>query len=375
MDGGYTPANDADDGAGTLADDAGNRNFETNTLSYASSDAEVTVHLVNASVSGGHAEGDTIATYERLVPTEDDPNNEVDVVTFANVTGSKHNDHLTGDSNGNHLVGGAGDDILMAGAGMDLVIGGPGADTLDGGEDSMERNNMVPGPGENAEEGNMVPASIDWAVYKHSMDAVTVDLSTNRGTAGDAMGDTLANIELIWGSENGDTFIMSAGRDIIEGDGGSDTVSYEESGMGVWVDLSEAAQHTTVVATTTGDDAMQFPRDPDPAAVDEPASDLAGVPRLDAMGMDFDADNVEDEDDNPNANGAAGDRLRSIENLTGSSFKDELTGDAQNNVIKGMGGNDILSGGGDGADDAGVDELYGGDGDDTLTVVAAMVIC
>ena len=364
LDGGYTPANDADDGAGTLADDDGNRNFETNTLSYASSDAGVTVNLVTASVSGGHAEGDTIATFERLVPTEDDENNEVDVATFANVTGSMHDDRLTGDNNGNHLVGGAGDDVLRAGAGMDLVIGGPGADTLDGGEDNMERNNMVPGDTDDdgdIDDDETVPASIDWAVYKHSMDAVTVDLTTNRGTAGDAMGDTLANIELIWGSENGDTFIMGPGPDIIEGDGGSDTVSYEESGMGVWVDLGEAAQHTTVVATT-GDDPMQFPRDPDPAAVTAPASGLAGVPRLDAMGMDFDVDNVEDEDDNPNANGAAGDRLRSIENLTGSSFKDELGGDGQNNVIKGMGGNDVLDGG-----SGGEDMIYGGDGDDTIT--------
>ena len=47
----------------------------------------------------------------------------------------------------------------------------------------------------------MVAASIDWAVYKHAAEAVTVDLSTNMGTGGEAMGDTLRNIELIWGSE------------------------------------------------------------------------------------------------------------------------------------------------------------------------------
>ena len=90
----------------------------------------------------------------------------------------------------------------------------------------------------------MIPASIDWAVYRGSMEAVTVDLSTNRGTAGEAMGDTLVNIELVWGSNNGDTFIAGPGADIIEGDGGSDTVSYEASEMGVTVDLSDDAQHT-----------------------------------------------------------------------------------------------------------------------------------
>ena len=75
--------------------------------------------------------------------------------------------------------------------------------------------------------------SIDWAVYKGAAEAVTVDLSTNMGTGGEAMGDTLRNIELVWGSEKGDTFIASNGADIIEGDGGSDTVSYEASELGV----------------------------------------------------------------------------------------------------------------------------------------------
>ena len=367
LDGGYTPVNDAGDAASTdTAADAGNRNFQMNTLSYASSDAGVTVNLATATATGGHATGDTIVTYEEDAPTEDDPNNEIDVATFVHVIGSMHDDRLTGNQHNNHLTGGGGDDTLRGSAGMDLVIGGPGADMLDGGEDMNEKDNMVPGDANNdgtVADGEMVAASIDWAVYKSSEDAVTVDLSTNRGTAGDAMGDTLANIELIWGSENGDTFIMGPGPDIIEGDGGSDTVSYEASDMGVWVNLEQDAQHTTVPADTSGAETVQFPADPDPAAVTSPASGLTGVPRLDAMGNPFvDGTNEEDPDDNPNANGAAGDKLRSIENLTGSAMKDTLGGDEQNNVIKGMGGDDIITGG-----SAGEDKLYGGDGDDMIT--------
>ena len=41
-----------------------------------------------------------------------------------------------------------------------------------------------------------------------------VDLSTSMGTGGEAMGDTLRNIELVWGSEHDDTFIASNGADI-----------------------------------------------------------------------------------------------------------------------------------------------------------------
>ena len=67
-------------------------------------------------------------------------------------------------------------------------------------------------------------------------------------------------------------------------------------------------------------------------------------------------DQIED-----NTNGAAGDRLGGIENLTGSAQGDTLTGMTVANVLKGGGGDDTLSGG-----LAGNDTLEGGAGDDTL---------
>ena len=369
-------------GADEMDGDNGNETDQVRSmadvLSYAGSDAGVTVHLATASASGGHADGDTIATFEVTITAEDEDEDdtEIDVSTFEYVTGSMHDDSLTGDHRDNHLVGGGGDDALRGGAGADLLIGGPGADMLDGGEDEDEdENNMVPDPSENAAEDAMVAAFIDWAVYKHAKEGVTIDLSTNMGTGGEAMGDTLRNIELVWGSEFADTFIASNRADIIEGDGGSDTVSYEASELGVTVNLSSAAQHTTVPTTGSGD-TLVFPADDDPATVTNPASGLTGVPRRDAMGAVFDENNIEDEDDNPNANGAAGDKLRSIENLTGSDNNDSLTGDANANILKGGAGDDMLIGSSARADGADAnqanplvaidDMMYGGDGDDTL---------
>ena len=46
---------------------------------------------------------------------------------------------------------------------------------------------------------------------------------------------------------------------------------------------------------------------------------------------------------NAETNGAFGDRLGSIENLTGSNHRDVLTGDENPNVLKGGGGNDMLN--------------------------------
>ena len=159
---------------------------------------------------------------------DDDDDEEIDVATFVNVTGSAHNDSLSGDRFGNHLVGGAGDDSLRGGAGGDILSGGPGADRMDGGSSLA----MVDNPA--TEEIDESEQHEDWAAYRSAKDdGVTVNLNTGRGTAGDAMGDTLKNIELIWGSKQGDTFIASAGADTIHGDGGSDTVSYEASKHGV----------------------------------------------------------------------------------------------------------------------------------------------
>ena len=363
LHGGYT---DSDEGA-----EGNQANSEANTLSYASSDAGVTVNLATASASGGHAAGDTIMTYDELAPTDDDENNEVEVATFANVTGSMYDDRLTGDKQDNHLTGGAGDDILRGGSSQrgdgstaaiirgDVLVGGPGADMLDGGEDAGERDDMVHVDANEdgvVDDGEMRPASVDWAVYKHAAAGVTVDLSTGMGTGGEAMGDTLMNIELVWGSEKDDIFIAGPGADTIEGDGGSDTVSYEASSLGVTVNLSTTAEHRTAQGSrdaTTQE--YTFPVDLTPATVIRPTDGVAAI-----LAGTGDTPIVEDEDDNPNTNGARGDRLGSIENLTGSSQKDSLTGDGNPNVLKGMGGDDELSGGLEN------DKLYGGDGDDML---------
>lgn len=64
---------------------------------------------------------------------------------------------------------------------------------------------------------------------------------------------------------------------------------------------------------------------------------------------------------------AQGDTFYSIENLTGSYYRDTLTGDNGANVIKGLGGDDVIEGfGGDDTLDGGTggDILSGGNGDD-----------
>ena len=352
LDGGYTPSGGAD----------GAENSEDNTLSYAGSDAAVTVNLSTASVSGGHAEGDEIETYDYTINAGTDDEDEIEIATFTNVTGSAHNDHLTGDRFDNMLTGNDGDDTLRGREGADHLVGGKGADMLDGGEDAKEDGDMVPA----ADGEGMDAASEDWAVYRGAGAGVTVNLATGMGTAGEAMGDTLKNIELIWGSKGySDTFIAGPGKDIIHGDnngnGGGDTVSYEASKHGVYVNLED--HNNDAGYAGGGEDGSNMPS----------AWGSDGNDRPEGVGMATDDQTNDDfygptEDISFNKKGYAyGDVLGGIENLTGSSYADTLIGDGVANVLKGGAGNDILSGGDD-VDNREVDDkLYGEAGDDTLS--------
>ena len=315
MDGGTDSDIDATGFAGDEAADV------ADTLSYAGSDAGVTANLTSHSYSGGHAEGDDIQVHRGVYDHDGkDDTDDLDVSTFENLTGSDHNDRLTGDHRVNTLTGGKGNDTLRGMAEADVLIGGPGADTLDGGEDPREKNvatavDIIPaidlnGDGDTDDTGEQqTNAKEDTASYAGSKMGVTLNLSSGRGTAGDADGDTLVNIEKIIGSGKDDTFIASAGNDQINGGDGDDTVSYELSEEGVKVDLGDA----------------------------------------------------DTQDDTTTDSYAVGDVLTSIENATGSPYKDELTTqDDTAGVLMGGAGDDKLTGG------TGRDTLDGGAGDDEL---------
>ena len=391
-------------GADELDGDDGRTDDQTqllragDTLSYAGSSAAVRANLAINTYSGGDAEGDEVAVQrgdnaEMLDHDMDPETDALDVSSFENLTGSDHNDRLTGDHRMNTIMGGdgddtisgggefdvlmgqKGDDTLMGGAGTDHLVGGPGADRLEGGEMRGERDNMVDAAsdgrdndGDNliddadTDETGMVAATIDWAVYRPAEAGVEVDLSNNRGTGGDAMGDRLIGIELVWGSMHDDTFIASADEDtfdIIHGDSGADTVSYEASEVGVTVNLGTDNNNDGVTFGGMGTPSNPYTFDYDPTTADTTVDD----PTIDHV----DADGVAG---NPATNGAAGDRLGGIQNLTGSNQKDDLSGDANPNVLKGMGGNDEVFGA-DGNDildgGAGRDNVVGGDGEDRLT--------
>ena len=291
-----------------------------NTLSYASSNAAVTVNLATVSVSGGHAQGDEIIVDVDAEDVDSDGEPD-DVPSFVHITGSAHDDRLTGDHRPNILEGGA------------------GADRLDGGEASGENTGDPSG-------NNVAP---DTASYAGSKSGVTVDLTTGRGLAGDAEGDTLVNIEDILGSNHDDTFLAGLGGQVIAGGTngkGGDTVSYEN------LELTEEQMDLlgdNMIAMKLNDSGSGFARIVDKSTMDS----LQYVSNRDDFG--------------------------GIENITGSSYNDDIRGNDDVNTLKGGGGNDMIRAGngndmlyGDAGDDEingeeGRDMIYGGAGDDVLT--------
>ncbi len=119
-----------------------------------------------------------------------------------NVAGGRGNDRVNGDAGNDILSGDSGDDILRGGAGNDRLIGGSGADQLYG------------------------DSGIDTVDYRASLAGVSVNLTTNATSGGDAQGDVIANlsIENIDGSDFDDSLTGSLVNNVLKGFAGNDTL-------------------------------------------------------------------------------------------------------------------------------------------------------
>ncbi len=306
-------------GADTLDGGAG-----VDTLSYSDSASAVNVNLATGAASGGDAQGDVITNFENLtgsgyndtlvgsmVANMINGGAGVDLVSYLdstagvsvnlglatvqsggsaagdmlsnieNLTGSNYSDTLTGNAVDNIINGGAGNDNINGAAGNDTINGGDGDDILNGGTGA---DNLTGGNG------------IDTASYSASAAAVTINLTTNVNTGGDAQGDLLYTIEnltgsayndIITGSAANNVLLGGAGADTLDGAGGMDTVSYTGSNAAVVIDLGLATAQS--------------------------------------------------------GGHAAGDILKNIENILGSAYNDTLNGTSAANTLDGASGVDVVS--------------------------------
>ena len=373
------------------------------TASYTASPDTVVINLATGTVTGGHADGDTLTSIE-------------------NLTGSKHDDTLTGDDNDNVLEGGGGNDRLDGGKGNDTAAytlspeavilnlatgtwrgGDANGDTLvsienltgSGHEDTLTGdtgdNILEGGPGADTLDGGN---GSDTASYKDSSTAVTVRLHNRSAEGGDAEGDTLTSIENLTGSALDDVLAGDFRNNVLRGLAGNDTLYGGPDGNG-----DNSNNHDTLHGGD-GDDRLYGGKGND-TLYGEAGEDLlsggSGNDRLrggshnDTLEGGPGADSLDGGDGSDTVSyksspaavtarlhsnlavggHADGDRYRQVENITGSAFDDILAGDGGHNRLIGLDGNDTLYGGPTGGNDLlhggnGDDRLYGGQGNDYL---------
>jgi Ca2+-binding RTX toxin-like protein len=359
--------------------------------------------------------------------------------------------NINGNNNANTLIGTAfadtinargGNDIVDAGDGNDFVDGGDGNDTLKGGRGNdllfggNNNDRLNGGEGDDQLDGG---SGIDWAEFDGGA-AVDVDLTS--GTATGQGNDTLFAIENVLGSSfsdrikgsaanntldgagGDDTFVATIGNDTIIGGLGSDTINFASLTTAVTANLSSGTYSATGAnGTLSGIENLVGSALADTLTGNTGDNTIDGGLGNDIINGGAGIDTVVFSG-NPNApynqgafanlttgistGGGGTDTLINVENLTGSDFTDQLTGNAGNNVLNGGASSDGLYAtqgvdaydGGTGAHDtvyftgqpgatanlatgtysfdannygtlANIDDLVGGSGGDTLTGNAA----
>ena len=140
---------------------------------------------------------------------------------------SNKGDLLRGEGGQDLLLGSNGNDRLFGGSSADTLLGGSGADTLFG-DDGFDRlrgqdgNDVLEGgAGGDFLDGD---AGTDTASYANAGMGVQVRLWNGDGTAGEALGDTLLEIENLAGSAFNDSLAGDAGDNRIDGNFGDDII-------------------------------------------------------------------------------------------------------------------------------------------------------
>ena len=217
------------------------------------------------------------------------------LVAIENITGSAFNDTILGSAGANTLSGGDGQDYLIGLGGNDVLMGGTGmANQLQGGlgDDDyyVDANDTLV---EFVGEGH---DRVFTSQSRFVMAANLEDLAYMASGAFTGIGNAEDNV--ITGNIGNDVLSGGAGADSLDGGDGGDTADYSRAASGVIASLADGG------ASDDGD--------------------------------------------------GSSDTFTGIENLLGSAWDDDLTGDGGANVLDGGDGYDLLVGGG------GADVLRGG---------------
>ena len=197
-------------GAGNDTIDGGSGNFDF--ISYGNEDGSgaVNVNLQTGTATDSFGDTDTLSNIEE-------------------VEGTELNDTLIGDGNQNYLDGRGGNDSLVgngsSGDSSDNLRGRDGDDTLDG--SGTGSNFLQPGQGNDLVIGGSNFDQISYEFDSDGLGGISVVFSgVGSGNITEAGGtvDTFTGIEMVTGTEFGDSMVGGAGDDELRGLDGNDTL-------------------------------------------------------------------------------------------------------------------------------------------------------
>lgn len=413
---------------GDLGDDTLNGGTGADTLdggdgfdvaSYAGASAGVIADLGVESLNTGDAAGDIYWNIEGLIGSGrndqligNDSDNFLD--------GSAGNDNLLGLFGNDRLEGGSGADTLSGEDGDDILNGEGDADTMTGGlgNDTYYFDNAGDIMNEAADEGvDRIISSFDFTLGANFEDLQFLGSAGLTGQ-GNALNNTLTGntgANTLWGfngadtlngDSGADTLIGGLGNDAINGGSGNDIIRYA---IGDGADTINGGANTDLVIIDGGVGAQTLDVVWNGAALTAfNGSTLTSVEQVQAdlsVGIDTlryttVAAGVSVNIANSTASGFT--TIVGVDNIVGSGAADllvgatsdnDISGGGGNDQIFGFGGNDVLSGEdgddlivGEGGDDTinagagndtirytlghGIDTTDGGDGADTLVLIA-----
>ena len=274
--------------------------------------------------------------------------------------GGEGNDVLSGDQQDDFLDGGAGDDVLQGGAGSDTLYGGEGDDVLDGGAKS---DVLTGGGGKDTFVQDF---------SKPGSDTIT-DFNPGQDTINFTGLDNLANISveeadggtLINAGPGNSLFVQGVALDQFSVDNitiDGQAVSSGSDGFDLGSVLGDTASGTGALE----DEASTGGTSEDSSTVSGALEDEAstGGTSDDALASDDDQTTADNDAEDLVLKGGKGDDIleggAGDDRLRGGKGDDTLEGGAGDDRLRGGKGDDTLEGG------AGDDILKGGKGDDTL---------
>jgi Ca2+-binding RTX toxin-like protein len=295
---------------------------------------------------------------------------------LTSISGPGRSDVLGGDGN-DTLLGSGGHDVLLGGGGADTLAGGADDDTLQGGDgDDM----LATDAGDDDLSGDAGIDTVSYAGRAAPLD-LDADNVADDGQAGE-QDNIKFTVEKIVGGSAGDiirggaadnTLNGGPGKDSVYGLGGEDTLlggaDRDLLFGGDDVDTLFGGAEKDRLEGEAGDDVLRGDDGDDALVGGDGADQLRGDAGTDVVSYAFKTDPVVADLAGTAINdGTAGEKdsiAADVENLAGGQGDDTLTGDDGPNFIAGGPGGDTIRGRG------GADELFGMTGDDLLISVDA----